>query len=57
MAAGFLTVALISSSVWYAWHSSGLMWHGIVSRVVIVSFCAAAVGKIVGLMVPLRWHR
>lgn len=51
MAAKFLTAALVLSVLWYAWpgHSSGLSVGGMLLRILLWSFLAACVGKLVGL--------
>ena len=52
MGAKFLGAALVGSVAWYAWHwhSYGLTLGSILLRVVVVSFAAATVGKLVGLI-------
>jgi hypothetical protein len=51
--ARFLVVALMASSVWYAWHwhSSNLSFWGILLRILGWSFVAGILGKVVGIIV------
>jgi hypothetical protein len=53
MGAKFLGMALVASIGWYAWHrhSFTLSLWSVCWRVMLISFAAAAVGKIVGIAV------
>jgi hypothetical protein len=58
MGARFLAAAMMASVAWYAahWHSSGLTTAAMLLRVTLLSFAAAAIGKIYGIVrahVPL----
>jgi hypothetical protein len=53
MGARFLGVGLLSSIAWYGWHwqSSELSFWGVSWRIMLISFVAAAAGKILGMIV------
>jgi hypothetical protein len=50
--AAFLAAALLVSGLWYAWawHAATLSAGAAVLRVFLWAFCAAMVGKIVGIL-------
>jgi len=52
MGARFLAAAMMASVAWYAahWHSSGLTTAAMLLRVTLLSFAAAAIGKIFGIV-------
>jgi hypothetical protein len=53
MGARFVAIALVSAAGWYAWHwhSSAISIWAIALRVMVWLFLAAAVGKIVGILI------
>ena len=52
MGARFMAVGLLSSAAWYVWQwqSAGLSLWSISWRIMLISFAAAAAGKIVGMI-------
>ena len=56
MGTRFLAVALAAAFVWYAWHwhSSPLSVWAMALHILIWSFVAATIGKVVGILVFRR---
>ena len=56
MSAAFLVATLMGSAVWYGWHwpSSGLSFWSASLHSVLLSFAAAAIGKITGILLSAR---
>jgi hypothetical protein len=59
MGARFLAIALVAASGWYVWHwrSSALLLWQVGLRILIWSFVAATVGKVIGILLFKRRSR
>lgn len=58
LSARFLAIALVTSGCYYGWQfsSDGLSPGNALARVALITFVAAAVGKVIGIM-RYRWRR